>query len=397
MPAAEPGATDPAALEAAVRIALTGVIDPEIRKPVTELDMVDHVVALDGGRVEVGIRLTIVGCPASDRIERDVRQAAETVVGDGNAEVVLSVMTPEQRAALTERLRGGRAARGNPFGPGSLTRVIAVTSGKGGVGKSTITANLAVALAARGLSVGLVDADVHGFSIPGLLGLVDDAGLAARPTRVDEMILPPVSHGVKVISIGMFVEPSEEGGRASSVAVAWRGPMLHRTLSQFLTDVYFGDLDVLLVDLPPGTGDVAISLGQLLPNAEVLVVTTPQPAAADVAERSGVVARQTGQKLVGVVENMAGFAQPGGEVLDLFGAGGGAIVAERLSEGQPVPVPLLASVPLSVALRRGGDEGIPVVLAEPDDPAARAIEQIAAQLASVPRSLAGRRLDVTVR
>lgn len=388
---------DPAALEAAVRVALTGVIDPEIRKPITELDMVDHVVVGDDGRVEVGIRLTIVGCPASDRIERDVRQAAETAAGAGMAAVVLTVMTPEQRAALTERLRGGRTARSNPFGPGSLTRVIAVTSGKGGVGKSTITANLAVALAARGLSVGLVDADVHGFSIPGLLGLVDDSGLAARPTRVDDMILPPVAHGVKVISIGMFVEPSEPGGRASSVAVAWRGPMLHRTLNQFLTDVYFGDLDVLLVDLPPGTGDVAISLGQLLPNAEVVVVTTPQPAAADVAERSGVVARQTGQRIVGVIENMAGFAEPGGGTIELFGAGGGAEVAKRLSQGQPEAVPLLASVPLSIALRRGGDAGAPVVAAEPDDPAARAIEAAATALAARPRSLQGRRLDVSVR
>jgi ATP-binding protein involved in chromosome partitioning len=388
---------DTGSLESAVHAALTGVIDPEIRKPITELDMVESVSARDDGRVQVVIRLTIVGCPASDRIERDVRQAAETVAGAGNADVTLSVMTPEQRAALTERLRGGRAARGNPFGPGSLTRVIAITSGKGGVGKSTITANLAVALAARGLSVGLVDADVHGFSIPGLLGLVDAQGNAARPTRVDEMILPPVAHGVKVISIGMFVEPTEPGGRASSVAVAWRGPMLHRTLNQFLTDVYFGDLDVLLVDLPPGTGDVAISLGQLLPNAEVVVVTTPQPAAADVAERSGVVARQTGQRIVGVVENMSGYAEPGGGVVELFGSGGGAIVAERLSEGQPEPVPLLASVPLSIALRQGGDEGTPVVLAAPDDPAARAIEEVAARLAALPRSLGGRRLDVSVR
>ncbi len=388
---------DPAALEAGVRAALTGVIDPEIRKPITELDMVDRVVATGDGRVEVGIRLTIVGCPASDRIERDVRQAAEAVAGAGMADVELSVMTPEQRAALTERLRGGRAKRGNPFGPGTLTRVIAVTSGKGGVGKSTITANLAVALAARGLAVGLIDADVHGFSIPGLLGLVDRSGLAARPTRVDEMILPPVAHGVKVISIGMFVEPAEPGGRASSVAVAWRGPMLHRTLTQFLTDVYFGDLDVLLVDLPPGTGDVAISLGQLLPNAEVVVVTTPQPAAADVAERSGVVARQTGQRIVGVIENMAGFAEPGGGVIELFGAGGGAELARRLSDGQHDPVPLLASVPLSIALRRGGDAGTPVVAAEPDDPAARAIEAVATALAARPRSLQGRRLDVSVR
>ena len=388
---------DPVALEAGVRAALTGVIDPEIRKPITELDMVDRVVATGDGRVEVGIRLTIVGCPASDRIERDVRQAAEAVAGTGMADVELSVMTPEQRAALTERLRGGRAKRGNPFGPGTLTRVIAVTSGKGGVGKSTITANLAVALAARGLAVGLIDADVHGFSIPGLLGLVDQSGLAARPTRVDEMILPPIAHGVKVISIGMFVEPAEPGGRASSVAVAWRGPMLHRTLSQFLTDVYFGDLDVLLVDLPPGTGDIAISLGQLLPNAEVVVVTTPQPASADVAERSGVVARQTGQRIVGVIENMAGFAEPGGGVIELFGAGGGAEVARRLSEGQREAVPLLASVPLSIALRRGGDAGTPVVAAEPDDPAARAIETVATALAALPRSLQGRRLDVSVR
>ena len=387
---------DSTTLAAAVRAALTSVIDPEIRKPITELDMVDHVVAGDDGRVEVGIRLTIVGCPASDRIERDVRLAAESVAGAGNAAVELSVMTPEQRAALTERLRGGRT-RTNPFGPGTLTKVLAVTSGKGGVGKSTITANLAVSLAARGLAVGLVDADVHGFSIPGLLGLVDDTGLAARPTRVDEMILPPVAHGVKVISIGMFVEPSEAGGRASSTAVAWRGPMLHRTLNQFLTDVYFGDLDVLLVDLPPGTGDIAISLGQLLPNAEVVVVTTPQPAAADVAERSGVVARQTGQRIVGVIENMAGLVQPDGEVLELFGAGGGELVAERLSAGQPEPVPLLASVPLSMALRQGGDSGVPVVIAEPDDPAARAIESAAAQLAALPRDLAGRRLDVSLR
>ncbi|MFD4420833.1 Mrp/NBP35 family ATP-binding protein [Agromyces sp. NPDC058484] len=388
---------DVGSLEQGVRAALAGVIDPEIRKPITELDMVESVSAGDDGRVQVVIRLTIVGCPASDRIERDVRQAAETVAGPGNADVTLSVMTPEQRAALTERLRGGKAARGNPFGPGSLTRVIAVTSGKGGVGKSTITANLAVALAARGLSVGLVDADVHGFSIPGLLGLVDEHGNAPRPTRVDEMILPPVAHGVKVISIGMFVEPTEPGGRASSVAVAWRGPMLHRTLNQFLTDVYFGDLDVLLVDLPPGTGDVAISLGQLLPNAEVVVVTTPQPAAADVAERSGVVARQTGQRIVGVVENMAGFAGPSGDLIELFGSGGGGIVAERLSEGQASPVPLLASVPLSIALRQGGDAGAPVVLSAPDDPAARAIEEVAARLAALPRSLGGRRLDVSVR
>jgi ATP-binding protein involved in chromosome partitioning len=386
----------PAELERRVTSALASVIDPEIRRPITELDMLDRVVARDDGRVLVVVRLTIVGCPASDRIERDVRAAAEQVAGAGLVDVELTVMTPEQRAALTERLRGGQE-RTNPFGPGTLTRVVAITSGKGGVGKSSLTANLAVALAARGLSVGLVDADVHGFSIPGLLGLVDEEGTPTRPTRVDEMILPPVAHGVKAISIGMFIEPTEPGQRASSVAVAWRGPMLHRTLSQFLTDVYFGDLDVLLIDLPPGTGDIAISLGQLLPNAEVIVVTTPQAAAADVAERSGVVARQTGQRLIGVVENMAGLVSPDGTVLELFGSGGGAEVAKRLSAGQPEPVPLLASVPLSVALRQGGDAGVPVVVSAPDDPAARAVEHLAGAVASRPRELQGRRLDLSVR
>nr|WP_157413290.1 Mrp/NBP35 family ATP-binding protein [Agromyces allii] len=394
MPRMPPLAPDE--LEAAVRRALESVIDPEIRKPITELDMLESV-QVSGDRVQVVVRLTIVGCPASDRIERDVRQAAETVAGEGLVDVTLTVMTPAQRTALTERLRGAKAGRTNPFGPGTLTRVIAVTSGKGGVGKSTLTANLAVALAARGLSVGLIDADVHGFSIPALLGLVDDDGLAARPTQVNDMILPPVAHGVKVISIGMFVEPAEPGARASSTAVAWRGPMLHRTLNQFLTDVYFGDLDVLLVDLPPGTGDIAISLGQLLPNAEVLVVTTPQPAAADVAERSGVVARQTGQRIIGVVENMAGLPGADGTVLDLFGSGGGDEVARRLSVGQAEAVPLIASVPLSIALRQGGDIGTPVVAGAPDDPAARAIERVAEAVATRPRQLSGRRLDVSVR
>jgi len=297
--------------------------------------------------------------------------------------VDVSVMTREQREALTERLRGGRT-RTQQFGPESLTRVIAVTSGKGGVGKSTLTANLAVALAARGLAVGLVDADVFGFSIPAILGIG-----GAKPTQVGDMILPPVAHSVKTISIGMFVDDP-------STAVAWRGPMLHRTIQQFLTDVFFGDLDVLLLDLPPGTGDVAITVGQLLPNAEVLVVTTPQPAAADVAERSGLVARQTGQRVAGVVENMAGFAQPDGSVLELFGAGGGAEVARRLSAGQDERVPLLASVPLSVSLREGGDAGAPLVLSAPTDPAAVQILRVADHLASRGRGLAGRRLGLSV-
>ncbi|RIJ54773.1 P-loop NTPase, partial [Clavibacter phaseoli] len=337
----------------AVRRALARVVDPEIRRPITELDMVSDVRIEDGGVALVDIALTIVGCPAATSIERDVRETVEAVPGVARLELTVGVMSPERRRALTERLRGPAAQRGIPFGPDSLTRVYAVTSGKGGVGKSTLTANLAVALAAKGLAVGLVDADVHGFSIPGILGLVGADGRTAQPTRVGDMILPPVAHGVKVISIGMFLDPDATGG----TAVSWRGPMLHRTIQQFLTDVFFGDLDVLLLDLPPGTGDVAITVGQLLPNAEVLVVTTPQPAAADVAERSGLVARQTGQRVAGVVENMAGFAQPDGSVLELFGAGGGAEVARRLSAGQDERVPLLASVPLSVSLREGGDAG----------------------------------------
>ncbi|TDX78312.1 ATP-binding protein involved in chromosome partitioning [Rathayibacter sp. PhB151] len=385
--AAVTGPADPAALESAVLTALARVIDPEIRKPITELDMVDSVSMGEDGAVTVAIRLTIVGCPAASAIERDVRAAAESAAGSAAVRVEVGVMTPAQRTALTERLRGGR--REMPFGPDSLTRVYAVTSGKGGVGKSTVTANLAVALARRGLAVGLVDADVHGFSIPGLLGLMHD-GRVAGPTRVGELMLPPVAHGVKVISIGMFLEGDTRGA-----AVSWRGPMLHRTISQFLTDVYFGDLDVLLLDLPPGTGDVAISIGQLLPHAEVLIVTTPQPAAADVAERSGALARQSGQRIVGVVENMSGLPQPDGSVLELFGSGGGAEVARRLSaSGEDVP--LLASLPISVALRAGGDDGLPVVIGDPEDPAAVAITELARTLASRPRGLTGRRLPMSV-
>jgi ATP-binding protein involved in chromosome partitioning len=364
-----------------VYTALAGVTDPEIRKPITDLDMVSHVTVSEAGQVTVGIRLTIAGCPAAQRIESDVLTAAESVSGAGRANVEVSIMTREQRTALTEKLRGGQLERSVQFGPESLTRVYAITSGKGGVGKSTVTANLAVALAGEGLRVGIVDADVHGFSIPGLLGLVHD-GLAVKPTQVGDMILPPIAHNVKVISIGMFIDDA-------AAAVAWRGPMLHRTIKQFLTDVYFGDLDVLLLDLPPGTGDVAITVGQLLPHAEVIVVTTPQAAAADVAERSGIVARQTGQSVYGVIENMAAMVQPDGSLLELFGSGGGAEVARRLSIGQPDPVPVLAQVPLSLPLRTGGDAGLPVVLGAPDDPAARAILGLARSMKTRARGLAG--------
>lgn len=379
-------------LREAVRAAVAAVTDPELRRPLGELDMVRGV-EVDGASARVGIALTIVGCPAADRIERDVRAAAASVAGIDAVEVEVGVMTPDERHALTERLRGGRAARTIPFTRDSLTRVIAVTSGKGGVGKSTLTANLAVALAARGLSVGLVDADVHGFSIPALLGLVDADGLPPSPTRIDDLMLPPVAYNVKTISIGMFLR---RPGSNPAGAVAWRGPMLHRTVQQFLTDVHFGDLDVLLLDMPPGTGDIAISVGQLLPHAEVVVVTTPQSAASDVAVRSGLVARQSGQRVVGVIENMAAMTLPDGSVLDLFGAGGGAEVAAALSTDDE-PVALLGSIPLSPALRTGGDRGVPVVLADPDDPASAAIERVAASLAGSGRALAGRSLPLTPR
>ncbi len=381
-----------AALTDAVRASVAAVADPELRRPLGELDMVRDV-RVTGDLATVRIALTIVGCPAADRIERDVRAAAEMVPGIRAVALEVGVMTPDERRALTERLRGGRAPREMPFGPDSLTRVIAVTSGKGGVGKSTVTANLAVALARRGLRVGLVDADVHGFSIPGLLGLVDADGLPPSPTRIDDLMLPPVAYDVKVVSIGMFLR---RPGQDAAGAVAWRGPMLHRTVQQFLTDVYFGDLDVLLLDMPPGTGDVAISVGQLLPSAEVLVVTTPQAAAADVAVRSGLVARQTGQRILGVVETMSAMTLPDGTVLDLFGAGGGGEVAERLSS-EAESVPLLASVPLSPLLRAGGDVGVPVVVSHPADPAAQAVEALAAEIAARPRGLAGRALRVTPR
>ncbi len=353
--------------EAKVLEALSFVVDPEIRKPITELDMVGWVKVTDAGEASAQIKLTIIGCPAARTIERNVRAAITAVPGVTAVELDMTTMTTMERNKLTVKLRNGRP-KTLQFGPDSPTRIYAVTSGKGGVGKSTVTANLGVALAARGLRVGIVDADVFGFSIPGILGVANE-----KPTRVNDMILPPIAFEVKVISIGMFVE--------SGTAVSWRGPMLHRTVQQFLTDVYFGDLDVLLLDLPPGTGDVAISIGQLLPQAEVLVVTTPQPAAADVAERSALVARQTGQKVIGVIENMAGLVQQDGSVLELFGSGGGTDAAARLSTPEQ-PVPLLASIPLSISLRTGGDTGTPIVLSDPDDPAAAAIASVADYLAA---------------
>jgi len=290
-------------------------------------------------------------------------------------------MTPEQRQALRTQLRGGTGDPVIPFAqPGSLTKVFAIASGKGGVGKSSVTANLAAALAADGLNVGVIDADIYGFSIPRMLG-VD-----RQPTRVDSMLLPPISHGVKVVSIGMFVPPGQP--------VVWRGPMLHRALEQFLADVFWGDLDVLLLDLPPGTGDIAISVAQLLPGSQLVVVTTPQAAAAEVAERAGSVATQTSQRVVGVVENMSWLEQPDGSRLEIFGSGGGRRVAERLSATVGSDVPLLGQVPLDVAVREAGDDGTPVVLSAPDSPGAVVLRDVARSLARQSRGLAGMQLGI---
>jgi ATP-binding protein involved in chromosome partitioning len=366
----------------AVREALAGVNDPEIRRPITELDMVKSVDVSPDGVVDVAVYLTVAGCPMRDTITKDVRAAVSAVPGVTDVRVDLDVMSDQQRQDLRGKLRGGQAEKDIPFAqPGSLTRVYAVASGKGGVGKSSVTVNLAAAMAADGLRVGVVDADVYGFSVPRMLGVHQ------APTRVDEMILPPVAHDVKVISIGMFVPGNQP--------VVWRGPMLHRALQQFLSDVFFGDLDVLLLDLPPGTGDIAISVAQLLPSAEVLVVTTPQAAAAEVAERAGAIALQTHQHVVGVVENMSWLQLPDGSRMDLFGTGGGAQVAERLGRAIGTDVPLLGQVPVDVALREGGDGGTPVVLSDPDSPAAVALRGVARQLSRRARGLAGRSLGLT--
>ncbi|MCY1674189.1 Mrp/NBP35 family ATP-binding protein [Pseudarthrobacter sp. SL88] len=364
--------------------ALATVIDPELRRPITELGMVDAVHVSGDGKISLTVLLTIAGCPLKGTITSDAESALAAVPGVTGVDVELKVMDQAQRDALKEKLRGPGGQRGIPFNqPGSLTKVYAVASGKGGVGKSSVTVNLATALAAQGLRVGIVDADVYGFSVPALLGITQ------VPTRVDDMILPPVAYGVKVISIGMFVTGNQP--------VAWRGPMLHRALEQFLTDVYFGDLDALFLDLPPGTGDIAISVAQLLPKAEILVVTTPQAAAADVAERAGAIATQTGQKVAGVIENMSYLEMPDGGRMELFGSGGGAVLAERLTAAVGADVPLLGQIPLDIKLREGGDTGAPIVIGQPDTAAAKALTGIAANLASKPRGLAGMNLGLQPR
>ncbi|MFK5634670.1 MULTISPECIES: Mrp/NBP35 family ATP-binding protein [unclassified Ornithinimicrobium] len=368
----------------ALHAALATVDDPEIRKPITELGMVEAVDVGDDGRVAVTVLLTVPGCPMKDTITRTVTAAVSAVEGVTSVAVQLGVMSDEQRGALRNQLRGGAEERDIPFArPDSLTTVYAVASGKGGVGKSTVTVNLAAALAQEGLRVGVVDADIYGFSIPRMLGV------SQAPTQVDDMILPPVAEpsGVKVISIGMFVPGNQP--------VVWRGPMLHRAMQQFLADVYWGDLDVLLLDLPPGTGDIAITVAQLLPSSELIVVTTPQQAASEVAERAGAIALQTHQRLVGVIENMSWLELPDGSRQEIFGSGGGRAVSESLSRSIGADVPLLGQIPLDVALREGGDIGAPVVLTAPDSPAATALRGIARQLARRGRGLAGRKLGIT--
>jgi ATP-binding protein involved in chromosome partitioning len=331
----------------AILAALEQVIDPELRRPVTELQMVRDI-QIDGGDVVVVIALTVAGCPLRDSFQKQVAEALAPVAGVERVALEFDVMSPDERAALTERLRGGVTGRSKGLSLDRGTRVLAVASGKGGVGKSTLSVNLAAAFAQLGRQVGILDADVYGHSIPHMLGITQ------KPVLVDRMIVPPVTQDLKLMSIGFFLD--------DNAPVMWRGPMLHRALEQFLTDVHWGELDLLVVDMPPGTGDVSISLGQLLPRAEVVVVTTPQPAAKEVASRAAVMAQKTNMRLIGVIENMTG---------DVFGRGGGAALAEELG------VPLLGEIPLDPRLREQGDLGTPLVSADPSSPTARAIVELA--------------------
>src|SRR6476646_2309883 len=354
--------------ESAIREALAGVIDPELRRSVVELDMVRSVDVRES-HVDVTIALTVAGCPMKADLESQVRERVGAVDGVASVGVSFDVMTPEQRTALRERLHpGGNGSK--PIAIAQRTRVVAIASGKGGVGKSTVTANLAAALAAGGAEVGVVDADIYGYSIPRMLGV------SRRPVVVDKMIVPPVSHDLRVMSIGFFLE--------SDQAVVWRGPMLHRALEQFLTDVHWGELDYLIVDMPPGTGDVAISLGQLLPEPDLVVVTTPQPAAQRVAARTADVAAKTGMRIAGVVENMSFARCPCcGEVSHPFGSGGGQALAAELG------VPLLAEIPLDEPLRVSADGGTPLVVSAPDADSAQAVAALAEGLPGALRPRSG--------
>jgi ATP-binding protein involved in chromosome partitioning len=374
-----------------INAALATVNDPEIHRPITDLGMVESVDVDDRGGVSVTVLLTVSGCPLKETITREVTAAVEKVPGVTGVSLTLGVMSGEQRAGLQEKLRGGQAQKEIPFArPGSLTKVYAIASGKGGVGKSSVTVNLAAAMARQGMRVGILDADIYGHSVPAMMGVGD-----LRPTQVEDMIMPvpalASSGEISVISIGMLKPRRDQ-------VVAWRGPMLDRALVQMLSDVYWGDLDALLLDLPPGTGDIAISLGQHLPNAEVVVVTTPQEAAAEVAERAGTMASMMHQRVVGVIENMSFLPCPhcGPEHrLEVFGAGGGRRVAQTLSTRFGYDVPVLGDVPLDLPLREGGDNGTPIVLSAPDSPAGRVLTSVASTLSGRGRGLAGLQLGLS--
>ncbi|WJZ02296.1 Mrp/NBP35 family ATP-binding protein [Corynebacterium freiburgense] len=368
--------------ESAVRGALSRVEDPEIGRPITELGMVKSI-SITGADIAIELYLTIAGCPMKTTITTNAQAAVEELEGVDTVTVTTDVMSDEQRRELRTKLRG-TAEPTIPFAdPDSTTRVFAVASGKGGVGKSSMTVNLAAALAARGLSVGILDADIYGHSIPHMMGSDD------RPSKVDDMIMPPIAHGVKMISIAQFTE--------GNAPVVWRGPMLHRAIQQFLSEVFWGDLDVLFMDLPPGTGDIAISVAQLVPTAELLIVTTPQAASAEVAERAGSISLQTRQRIAGVIENMSAMVLPDGSTMDVFGSGGGDIVANRLQNLTGAPVPLLGKVPLDPKLREGGDNGVPIAIADPESPTGQALQAIANKLAVRSESLIGRQLNLGVQ
>jgi ATP-binding protein involved in chromosome partitioning len=368
-----------------VTTVLAGVKDPEIGRPITELNMVKSIDIAPDGRVDVGVYLTVAGCPMREEITSRVSKAVSGLPGVSAVRVALDVMSEEQRKSLQTQLRGGKPEPVIPFAqPSSLTQVFAVASGKGGVGKSSVTVNLAAALAASGHKVGVMDSDIYGHSVPRMLGVT------GRPTAVENMIMPPSAHDVKVMSMGMFTK--------GNTPIVWRGPMLAKAMQQFLADVYWGDLDFLLMDLPPGTGDVAISLSQLLPNAELLIVTTPQLAASEVAERAGALVTQTRQRIVGVIENMSYMVCPHcGEQMDVFGSGGGEAVSEALTRITGTTVPVLGQVPLDTRLREGGDNGTPLVLTDPSSPASLQLTKIAETLSSRGRGLAGRMLNLSPR
>ena len=365
----------------AVQAALATVHDPEIHRPITDLGMVDSVDIADDGHVSVKILLTIAGCPMQSALREGVTTAVSRVAGVTGVDVTLGVMTDEQRREMRQKLQGPGAQKEILFNkPGNRTTIYAVTSGKGGVGKSSTTVNLAVTLAQRGFKVGVLDADIYGHSIPPMLGSTQS------PTKVDDMMMPPEAHGVKCISIAQFT--------AGNAPVVWRGPMLHRALQQFLTDVYWGDLDFLLLDLPPGTGDIALSIPSLLPNSQLLIVTTPQTAAAEVAERSGMMAKQTRQNVAGVIENMSWMELPDGSKVEMFGSGGGMTVAMDLTRILGYRVNVLGQVPMDVRLREGGDEGTPIVLTHPESTVAQTFNSIVDQLLQQRQSLVGKSLGI---